>query len=109
MEKIAYYQELYKLQDRVLAIIFDISNEFYLTGGTCISRYYQPKRYRAPLKTVNCAKEKMRLNIEDLIIRLKTFPKKWLNEINLIDREFLKEFELKKIINKIREQNNGTN
>ncbi len=215
MEKIAYYQELYKIQDRVLTIIFGISNEFYLTGGTCISRYYQPKRYSDDLdffsnfsnifnlevknikyelskqfeikteveskdfiriivdnklqvdfvndrvkrcgkiidkdgilidnienifankltailgrddpkdifdlylidkfykidyvKTVNCAKEKMMLNIEDLIIRLKTFPTKWLNEINLIDREFLKEFELKQIMNKIREQNNETN
>ena len=39
------YKELYKLQDKVLGIIFSVENEFYLTGGTCISRFYHEKRY----------------------------------------------------------------
>lgn len=39
------YKELYKLQDRVLAIVFSVENEFYLTGGTCLSRFYHEKRY----------------------------------------------------------------
>ena len=39
------YKELYKLQDKVLEIIFSVENEFYLTGGTCISRFYHEKRY----------------------------------------------------------------
>lgn len=39
------YTQLYKLQDRILSAVFAVETEFYLTGGTCISRYYQEKRY----------------------------------------------------------------
>ena len=39
------YKELYKLQDKVLDIVFKTEKEFYLTGGTCISRFYKGKRY----------------------------------------------------------------
>ena len=39
------YKKLYALQDRVLSITFKVENEFYLTGGTCLSRFYIEKRY----------------------------------------------------------------
>ncbi len=39
------YVELYALQDRVLARIFSVASDFYLTGGSCLSRFYQEKRY----------------------------------------------------------------
>jgi len=39
------YKDLYKLQDKVLEIVFSVENEFYLTGGTCLSRFYHEKRY----------------------------------------------------------------
>jgi predicted nucleotidyltransferase component of viral defense system len=39
------YKELYSLQDKVLAVIFQEQSEFYLTGGTCLSRFYIEKRY----------------------------------------------------------------
>jgi len=39
------YKKLYKLQDEVLKVIFETEREFYLTGGTCISRFYMEKRY----------------------------------------------------------------
>lgn len=39
------YRKLYDLQDQVLDIVFETENEFYLTGGTCLSRFYQEKRY----------------------------------------------------------------
>ena len=39
------YAKLYKLQDEVLKLVFSEEQEFYLTGGTCLSRYYQEKRY----------------------------------------------------------------
>jgi len=39
------YKKLYKLQDRVLDILFATEDIFYLTGGTCLSRFYQEKRY----------------------------------------------------------------
>ncbi|MBD3843362.1 MAG: nucleotidyl transferase AbiEii/AbiGii toxin family protein [Campylobacterales bacterium] len=39
------YTKLYLLQDEVLKVVFDTEHEFYLTGGTCLSRFYVEKRY----------------------------------------------------------------
>ena len=39
------YKNLYTLQDEVLKVVFEVENEFYLTGGTCLSRFYKEKRY----------------------------------------------------------------
>ncbi len=39
------YKELYTLQDKVLDSLFSVEKEFYLTGGTCLSRFYYEKRY----------------------------------------------------------------
>ena len=39
------YQRFYELQDRVLEVVFAVEKEFYLTGGTCLGRFYQAKRY----------------------------------------------------------------
>ena len=39
------YKSLYTLQDEVLTLVFNVENEFYLTGGTCLSRFYIEKRY----------------------------------------------------------------
>ena len=39
------YKKLYALQDRVMQDIFQVESEFYLTGGTCLSRFYKDKRY----------------------------------------------------------------
>ena len=41
------YIKLYKLQDDVMDIIFKVQNIYYLTGGTCLSRFYKEKRYSA--------------------------------------------------------------
>jgi predicted nucleotidyltransferase component of viral defense system len=45
MDSIVDYEKLYDLQDKVLKTIFDTEQLFYLTGGTCLSRFYQEKRY----------------------------------------------------------------
>ena len=39
------YKKLYRLQDKVLDIVFETEKIFYLTGGTCLSRFYIEKRY----------------------------------------------------------------
>lgn len=39
------YRQLYELQDKVLDVVFATESEFYLTGGTCLNRFYQEKRY----------------------------------------------------------------
>jgi len=43
-EKIEY-SSLYKLQDKLLDIIFSLEHEFYLTGGTALHRFYYNLRY----------------------------------------------------------------
>ena len=39
------YTSLYALQDKVLAAIFSKETTFYLTGGTCLNRFYYHRRY----------------------------------------------------------------
>lgn len=39
------YKILYTLQDKVLDAVFQAEQEFYLTGGTCLNRFYFEKRY----------------------------------------------------------------
>jgi len=39
------YNALYALQDSVMETVFGIENIFYLTGGTCLSRFYHEERY----------------------------------------------------------------
>ncbi len=39
------YKKLYRLQDEILDLIFQEDTEFYLTGGTCLNRFYFEKRY----------------------------------------------------------------
>lgn len=39
------YNKLYRLQDEVLNLVFAEDTEFYLTGGTCLNRFYFEKRY----------------------------------------------------------------
>ena len=39
------FPALYRLQDKVLSIVFNLKTGFYLTGGTCLHRFYQERRY----------------------------------------------------------------
>jgi predicted nucleotidyltransferase component of viral defense system len=39
------YTDIYALQDKVLAVIFSTETTFYLTGGTCLNRFYHNRRY----------------------------------------------------------------
>jgi predicted nucleotidyltransferase component of viral defense system len=39
------YNDLYKIQDKILEIVFSLKNPFYLTGGTAIHRFYYQYRY----------------------------------------------------------------
>ncbi len=60
------YQELYRLQDRILQIVFSAEQEFYLTGGTCISRFYQAKRYSDDLDFFTNASPRFAFAIRNL-------------------------------------------
>lgn len=114
------YKKLYELQDKVLQVVFDTEREFYLTGGTCLSRFYvenilsnkitavvgrdNPKDvfdifliykfYKINWKDIlESAHQKAGFSDEELIIRLKSFPKELLNEIKIIDSNFLNDFD----------------
>jgi len=39
------FPALYRLQDKVLSIVFSVETGFYLTGGTCLHRFYREQRY----------------------------------------------------------------
>jgi len=39
------YKKVYLFQDEILKIIFREYTDFYLTGGTCLNRFYFEKRY----------------------------------------------------------------
>ena len=39
------YHALYTLQDKVLSAVFAAETSFYLTGGTCLHRFYVQRRY----------------------------------------------------------------
>lgn len=45
MEKKIDYEWLYNLQDKVLEIAAKLENDFYLTGGTALHRFYYFARY----------------------------------------------------------------
>ncbi|MBC7357644.1 MAG: nucleotidyl transferase AbiEii/AbiGii toxin family protein [Desulfacinum sp.] len=38
-------EKIYALQDRVLLTVFSMETSFYLTGGTCLHRFYWETRY----------------------------------------------------------------
>ena len=199
MELREYYNKLYNLQDKILDIVFKNSTEFYLTGGTCLHRFYVNLRYSDDLdfftnslgifglevkrlrsiisdffdvrveieskdfvriridnlkidfvndvsfycgkvnvkenlildnienicankflailgrdevkdvfdlfvidkyfkpnykRIIECAQKKAIFNIEDLIYRLMTFPKDWISNLTLIDKNLINEFNL---------------
>lgn len=43
------FKALYELQDSVLQVVFSKETNFYLTGGTCLHRFYYPGRYSVDL------------------------------------------------------------
>ncbi|HOJ29420.1 MAG TPA: nucleotidyl transferase AbiEii/AbiGii toxin family protein [Spirochaetota bacterium] len=45
MEREIDYTALYALQDDVLKVIFNLENNFYITGGTALHRFYYNARY----------------------------------------------------------------
>jgi len=60
------YTKLYRLQDRVLDTVFDTEDIFYLTGGTCLSRFYQEKRYSDDLDFFANAEPRFKAGIKNI-------------------------------------------
>ena len=64
------YKYLYHLQDQVLEIIFTKSSEFYLTGGTCLHRFYFEERYSDDLDFFSEESSTFAFSIRELKRRL---------------------------------------
>ncbi len=91
------FNKLYKLQDKVLKVIFSTENELYLTGGTCLHRFYLKKRYSDDLdffthqsKRFNFAVRKIKIalgNVFDVNVSVesKNFIRFIVNNILQID------------------------
>lgn len=45
MQKDYYFNKLYPFQDEILQIIADVKNDFYLTGGAALGRFYLHHRF----------------------------------------------------------------
>lgn len=65
------YKELYRLQDKVLKIVFKTEKEFYLTGGTCLSRFYFEKRYSDDLDFFAQSSNRFHFAIKNILCQLK--------------------------------------
>lgn len=65
------YAKLYALQDKVLAVLFETEDIFYLTGGTCLSRFYHEKRYSDDLDFFSDAEPRFKMGIKNIKQALK--------------------------------------
>ncbi len=65
------YKELYKLQDKVLQVVFKTEREFYLTGGTCLSRFYFEKRYSDDLDFFADNSSRFNFAVKNIVYQLK--------------------------------------
>jgi len=64
------YKKLYALQDRVLKRVFEVEDEFYLTGGTALSRFYQEKRYSDDLDFFTNSSTRFNFAVKNILIEL---------------------------------------
>jgi predicted nucleotidyltransferase component of viral defense system len=97
------FVKLFNLQDEVLNEVFNITKSFYLTGGTCLNRFYYQIRYSEDLdffcideyfvyeikKIINNLKEKFSIKIE---VNAKEF---WLIYVNDLKIDFVDNYHEK--------------
>lgn len=65
------YKKLYQLQDKVLKINATLENDFYLTGGTALHRFYYNARYSGDLDFFVTNGQNFNEDVEELIEELK--------------------------------------
>jgi len=81
------YKKLYDLQDRVLEKVFKVENEFYLTGGTALSRFYQAKRYSDDLDFFTNSSTRFNFAVKNILFEL---SKEFIIENELDSRDFVR-------------------
>jgi hypothetical protein len=90
MQKDYYQNILYPVQDRVLKIIGTLPVDFYLTGGTALSRAYLNHRYSDDLDFFLNRSVKFKSQVEIIVKYLPRLELK--NEIVQADEEFARIF-----------------
>lgn len=70
MEKIDL-SSLYSLQDKVLELVFSMETGFYLTGGTCLHRFYHEDRYSVDLDLFSSDNTLFRQDTRSIFMALK--------------------------------------
>ncbi len=81
------YKKLYDLQDRVLEKIFKVEDEFYLTGGTALSRFYQSKRYSDDLDFFTNSSTRFNFSVKNILTEL---SKEFTVENELESKDFVR-------------------
>jgi len=81
------YKKLYALQDRVLKRVFEVEDEFYLTGGTALSRFYQAKRYSDDLDFFTNSSTRFNFAVKNILAEL---SKEFTIENELDSRDFVR-------------------
>ena len=81
------YQKLYSLQDEVLKRVFKVEDEFYLTGGTALSRFYQEKRYSDDLDFFTNSSTRFNFAVKNILAKL---SKEFSIETELDSRDFVR-------------------
>jgi predicted nucleotidyltransferase component of viral defense system len=81
------YKKLYALQDTVLEKVFSVEYEFYLTGGTALSRFYQEKRYSDDLDFFTNSSTRFNFAIKNILTEL---SKEFTIENELDSRDFVR-------------------
>ena len=64
------YRKLYLLQDEILNVVFQEDSEFYLTGGTCLNRFYWEKRYSDDLDFFTNFSDTFAYSVREIIDRI---------------------------------------
>lgn len=82
------YSALYRIQDRVLKIISDVDTDFYLTGGTCLNRFFFEKRHSVDLDLFSNENNLFREDVRIFFGALNTNASKY--EILVDSRDFVR-------------------
>jgi len=81
------YKKLYNLQDKILKSVFEVEDEFYLTGGTALSRFYQEKRYSDDLDFFTNNSTRFNFAVKNILAEL---SQKFSIETELNSRDFVR-------------------
>ena len=91
MHETYYFNRLYPLQDNVLKIIHGCKTDFYLTGGTALSRHYLQHRFSDDLDFFLNASPHFHSQADDIIAALKNQWNESLS-VNLQEDTFVRLF-----------------